>query len=505
MLFLILLLFLTKSSKCNTETVEKKLFRVSTGTNIYIQFDMAENRNNCSYLFVQIILCRILSSNNHMTLLNESGDILFSIDIVSSRNFYVDIYDQFNHNLIINATSSDMYIQYQYLEVKENIILAHGSIKDYNFTNNSISFFGTPVIDNTYSTYALYFLGKINLYSDICQKVRYILQNEPIASVNYKGNVTLNITFKDINNEKGYYLIKGNNVDEISYYYFYDLINVVNRLGPFKTNNKEIFKIETKSDEYYSVFTTPGNPNKKQYLYIQIILCDSFGKQKSHFSIFDEYNTEIFFTDVITSRQTSLDIYTNNITIMATSPKMYIQYLFTDDHKYIYPLGIIRSHYSDLENHNLYFNITPVETGSYSFYELFFETNKSLISGECDKLEYSFKNKPISTLNVFGNYYTDLNFSYDLIADEEKDVNGYALIKSNNLNETIYTYFYYPVNTTINYKKEKKSISTSFFIIYGFIIIMIFIIAFIFIKISLCDKEKNKEDLDNLIEEVNNK
>ena len=190
---------------------------------------------------------------------------------------------------------------------------------------------------------------------------------------------------------------------------------------------------------------------------------------------------------------------------MATSPKMYIQYQFSDSNTYIYPLGIIRSHYSDLENHNLYFNITPVEAGSYSYYELFFEKNISLISSECQQLEYSLNNKPISTLNIFSNYYTDLKFGYDLIADKEKDVNGYALLKSNNVNETIYTYFYYPVNTTINYKEEKKSISTSFFIIYGVVIIMIFIIAFIFIKISLCDKSKNNEDLDTLIERVNNK
>ena len=507
LIFYFILLFLTKLSICYTETEEKELFRVRTSRNEYIQFDMAENRNNYTYLFIQIILCQFLSSNNHITIINELDEEIYSTDIISSRNFYVDIYGQFNHSLIINATSSDMYVQYQYLEEKGNIILPHGSIKDYNFTDNSISFYGIPVIDNAYTTYDLYYLGKINLYSDICQKVRYILENEPIATVNYKSNNTLNITFNEINNEKGYYLIKGNNVNDISYYYFYDLVNVVNRLGPFKTNISEIFKIETKSDEYYSIFTTPGNPDNKKYLYIQIILCEYFGTQKSHFSIFDEYNTEIFFTDVITSRQTSIDIYTNNITIMATSPKMYIQYQFSDSNTYVYPLGIIRSHYSDLENHNLYFNITPVVEGSYSYYELFFEKNKSLFSSECQQLEYSLNNKPISTLNIFGNYYTDLNFNYNLVDEEEKNVSGYALIKSNNVNETIYTYFYYPVNTTINYREEEdhgddednNPFSASFFIIYGVVIIMIFIIAFIFIKISLCDKRKNNEVLDSLI------
>ena len=174
MLCILLILFLTKLTICYIETEEKTLFRVSTVKNKYIQFDMAENRNNFTYLFVQIILCQFLSSNNHITILNELGEELFSTDIISSRNFYVDINGQFNLSLIINATSSDMYVQYQYLEEKGNIILPHGSIKDYNFTDNSISFYGIPVIDNAYTTYDLYYLGKINLYDDICQKVRYI-------------------------------------------------------------------------------------------------------------------------------------------------------------------------------------------------------------------------------------------------------------------------------------------------------------------------------------------
>ena len=51
-----ILLFLTKLSICYTETEEKELFRVRTSRNEYIQFDMAENRNNYTYLFIQIIL-----------------------------------------------------------------------------------------------------------------------------------------------------------------------------------------------------------------------------------------------------------------------------------------------------------------------------------------------------------------------------------------------------------------------------------------------------------------
>jgi len=79
--------------------------------------------------------------------------------------------------------------------------------------------------------------------------------------------------------------------------------------------------------------------------------------------------------------------------------------------------------------------------------------NKSLISNECAKLVYSLNNKPISTLNVFGTTYTDLNFTYDLIGDGQNE-DGYVFIKSNNINDTYYTYFYETVNATINYKKN---------------------------------------------------
>ena len=121
-----------------------------------------------------------------------------------------------------------------------------------------------------------------------------ILQNDPIATINYKGNEILNISFKDINYENGYYLIKGNNVDDISYYYFYDLVNVVNRLGPFKTNNSELFKIETKSDEYYSVFTTPGNPDKKN-IYIFKLFYVNLLESKNHIFQFSMNTIQKFF------------------------------------------------------------------------------------------------------------------------------------------------------------------------------------------------------------------
>ena len=133
-------------------------------------------------------------------------------DIISGRNFYVDITDQIGRNLTINATSSDMYVQYQYVNDDKGIILASGSIKDNNFGNDYISFELSPVVNNTETTYDLYYLGKTNVYNDICQKVAFILENSPISTITFKGNDNFDLKFENIQFKTGYYLIKGNNV-----------------------------------------------------------------------------------------------------------------------------------------------------------------------------------------------------------------------------------------------------------------------------------------------------
>ena len=500
-IYLIILSFMIKLFNCATETKEKELFRVATSRNNYLQFDLVENTNKSNFLFIQIILCQFISTGSHISIENQIGEEIYETDIISSRNFIVEITNQMNNSLIINATSSDMYIQYQYINERKSIIFSSGFINDYEFGNDSITFDLSPVINNTETTYDLYYLGKINIYNDICQKVVFIMNNPPNATVTYRGYNNFNLKFENLEHKTGYYLVKGNNVDDISYYYFYERINVVNRLGPFKTNNIEFFEVKSESDEYYSIFTTPGNPQKYQYLNFQIILCEPFGSQKSHISLLNENNVEVFFTDVITSRQTCIDIYySENITIMTTSPHMYIQYQFTDTRSFIYPFGIIYSNYSNTDYHYIEFNITPVTRGSSSYYELFFVENESLILGECKKLEYSLNNKPISTLNAFAEDYIDLNFTYNLKGNG-KNVNGSAFIKSNNVNNTNYTYFYETVKTTINYKDsndnngdDKTLLLVLLYFIIGCCVIAAFITIYILCLQGICKREKGEEE-----------
>ena len=514
-LYLIIFDLIIKLLDIATETKEKELFRIITANRrTYTQFDVAENKHKYNYLFVQIILCHSEYSGSHLIIENDMGEEIFGTDVLYSRNLILEITDQVNNSLIINATSSDMYVQYQYLKEDNNVIFATGFINNYDFGNNYISFHLSPVVNNIETTYDLYYLGKINIHNDICQKVSFILENDPISSITTKGFNYFDLKFEDIEHKTGYYLIKGNNVNEVSYYYFYERINVVNRLGPFKTNSSEFFEVKSESDEYYSIFTTPGNIEGKKYFNFQIILCKPFGDQKSHISIFNENNAEIFFSDIIVSRQASLDLHIYpNITIMATSPHMYIQYQFTDIDIHINPYGLIKSYYSDLNYHYIQFNVTPVTIGTSSYYELYYEKNQSLISDECSKLEYSLNNEPISNLNVSGDsYYIDLNFTYNLSGDGENE-DGFVFIKTKNINEINYTYFYEEVNLTINYNNDSKRddddsdnnndnvddgnktlFTVLAFILFGILIIGIFVVIFIMYKQGICSKEKSDDN-----------
>ena len=269
----------------STVVEEKKLFEINTLKNTYVHYNLEENKNNCTFLFVQVILCHDYSGS-HLKIENTNGKQIFSTDILNSMNFYVDIADDINNDLIINATSTDMYVQYQYIFEEKDIINSSANIKNYSFDENYISFEMIPVVNNTETTYDLYYLGKINIYNDICQKVVFILNNEPISTVDYLGIDNFDLKFENIQFKTGYYLIKGNNVNDISFYYFYERINVVNRLGPFETNQTKFFEVKSESDEFYSVFNTNGNPDKKKIFKFTNNFMRSFNRPKiSYFNI----------------------------------------------------------------------------------------------------------------------------------------------------------------------------------------------------------------------------
>ena len=487
----LILLTLLKLFICANEIKEKELFKIRTGKSEFIQYELAENTNNYNYLFIQIILCQNPSPDNHISIINSQGEEIESLEIENSQNFIINLEYQSNNNLTISASSNYMYIQYQYMETSINITNPSGKIKDYKFETNFISFYMSPVVNNAETSYDLYYLGKINVHNEICQKIDFILNNEPISTITYNGANYFDLKFENIEHITGYYLIKGNNVDGVSYYYFYERINVVNRLGPYPTKNAHFFEIEEQSDEYYTVFTTPGNINENKYLNIQIILCQNFGEQKSHMQLFNQDNEEIFFTDIITGRQPSLDISSEkNITIVATSPHMFIQYQFTDFYRYIYPYTYINSHDFNSEEKYLYFNITPIKDFSSSFYELYYSKDKSPIENECQMLKYTLDNKPVSSVNVFAKEFAEVKFKLE---GKWFGENGYVFIKNNNMNETNYTYFY----DIVEVEGKGSNISTLLWVfvygVAGLCGIAFIIVIVIIIRQGCCKREKDEQ------------
>ena len=459
--YLLLLICLIKIFDCE-EIEEKKLFRISTVPSTYVQYDLKKNVNEYNYIFIQIILCQEIFTGSYIEISNEMKNITFSTDIVASGNYYIDISDQTDSSFTLNATSNDIYIQYQYIN-KPSEIYSSGRIQNYTFDDDSITFNMTPVIDNSQTTYDLYYLGKINIYNEICQKVAFILDNDPISSKSIAVSNYFNLQFDNFGNKKGYYLITGRNVDDVNYFYFYERIHVVNRLGPNETHETEFFEVQEESEDNYHIYTTAGNLKKNKYLNIQIILCEDFGIQKSHFAIFNENNEEIFFSDIVTSRQALIDVSNaQNITIMATSPHMYIQYQFTDNHFIIIPRGAIYSYDSNIENTYFNFNISTIEYNTSIDYELFFGEKKKLVSNNtCELLVYSLNNKPLSTVKAVGDTSVALKFKYDLLEGIENE-DGYetvnVFIKSKNLNDTNYTYFYSMIETKIACKSNENNI-----------------------------------------------
>ena len=219
---------------------------------------------------------------------------------------------------------------------------------------------------------------------------------------------------------------------------------------------KEFFKIETKQNEKIH-FEISQNINQKNFINIQIIICDS-NSHNSHFSI-ENNNHIIFLTDLIFSRQLTVNI-TNfknkELIIKASSPKMYFQFQFVDKELTLFPSGIIKNFNNNIEEKSINFYLSPVLNNSETTYELYF-TKDNLIN-KCEKLEFSLNHKPIAISKVTGNNFFNLNFNY-LVKDYEKEkMTGNGFIKGINVDNFSFTYFYNTIEMTVYCEKENDNI-----------------------------------------------
>ena len=245
------------------------------------------------------------------------------------------------------------------------------------------------------------------------------------------------------------------------------------------TKENEFFKIETKNKEYI-FFDISQNINGKNFLNIQVIICD-INNYNSQLSIVNE-NIIIYSTDLVSSRQFSIDITQykyKQLKIKATSPKMFIQYQFIKNPITLFPLGLIKNIFSNSEKRTINFYLSPVVNNTQSTYELYF--SKDNITKRCEKLEYSLNNKPIATQKIKGINYLNLNFQYLIYDSEEKNINGYVFIKGIDVDDFNYVYFYDTNEVTLHLDKKKdidnkkngNSFSTFLFIIFCFLCILL--------------------------------
>ena len=150
--------------------------------------------------------------------------------------------------------------------------------------------------------------------------------------------------------------------------------------------------------------------------------------------------------------------------------------------------GIINSYDFNLDDKYLFFNVTPIMKSSSSFYELYFEKDKS--ENNCQMLIHTLKNKPISSLNAYGDQFTELLFN---LTEKWNNGNGYVFVKSNNVDETNYTYFY----EILSIKGEKSSISTLLWVcVYGMAglcFIAIIVVIYILLKQGCFKRERDDE------------
>ena len=259
----IILLLLLKISIASQETEENKYFQIKTESDKYYNlYSLAKNQNKYKFLNIQIIFSKILSSKSSISLLDDNK-ILFETDITSTRNFIIKIEQYVESNLKFNATSPGMYIKYQYIEQDKDIILPSGKILDFDLNSNSLSLKIIPVLNNTETKYDLYYLGNID-YEDIYEKFIFSLDNTPIGSITKNITNNSDLLFENMKKNIGYYFIKGNNINELSYTYFYESIFVANKEKYYNTTDNEFFNINTTSNEHYSFYNI-NNTNKNVF------------------------------------------------------------------------------------------------------------------------------------------------------------------------------------------------------------------------------------------------
>ena len=215
------IIIILKISECSTIINENKFTKIETSPKKYSIYSFTENKNKYEYLNIQLFLCEKNDENSHFSILNENN-LIYETDIISSRQLIIPIKGQIN--LKLNITSRGIYLNYQYININKKIE-SQGLIKTVNIISNNIEINLSPVIINSSTMYELFSLNK-NI-TEQCDILEYTIKNQSIK--NKKINQTyenFNLTFENISIKDKYIFIKGEGIDELSYVYLYNIVEI---------------------------------------------------------------------------------------------------------------------------------------------------------------------------------------------------------------------------------------------------------------------------------------
>ena len=219
-IFYIIIIFTI--SKCSTIINENELTKIETKSKNYTLYSLSENKNNSKYINIQIFICE--KNNNetsYFSILNLTNSI-FEKNINSSEQFSISIKNI--NNLKLNITSPRLFLNYQYTNTNKTI-KSKGLIKSAYLISNNIEINLSPVLINYSTNYQLFSLNK-NL-TDQSEILEYTIKNQSIQNQTLnETKENFNLDFKNILIEDKFIFIKGIGIDNISYIYLYNIVEI---------------------------------------------------------------------------------------------------------------------------------------------------------------------------------------------------------------------------------------------------------------------------------------
>ena len=220
-LIYLFIIFLFNKLECKlNQTEENKFFLVNSST----IFQMSNNKNNHSFLNIQIFLCE--QSNNSFIGIYSNGNKQYEDSIINSTQLTIPL-NSIN-NMTLKAQSPKMYISYQYIDKDIELNSLKQNISEFAYNSSTIYFLTNPFKNNSNTTYELYFSKENKNILSECDRLLYSLNTTPKQVINLKevNETLLNLTYSNLIGLKGYVFLKSININDISYVTLSELFSI---------------------------------------------------------------------------------------------------------------------------------------------------------------------------------------------------------------------------------------------------------------------------------------